>query len=340
MTTLPPTLTDTYRRPLRDLRISVIDNCNLRCAYCMPAERYGESYAFLPEHALLSFDEIVRLATLFAELGVVKLRLTGGEPLLRKNLPELVARLDKVASVEETALTTNGLLLPKYAAALRDAGLDRVTVSLDTLDDALLSKMSGRAIKVQHVLAGVDAALNAGLSDIKINAVVQRGVNDESVLALVERFRGTGVIVRFIEYMDVGNINHWRMDEVVSSAELRDRISAVYPMRPLGKNYRGEVARRYAFDDGKGEIGFISSVTAPFCGDCTRGRLSADGKLYTCLFANEGFDLRTLLRDGASDDQLREAISGVWSARTDRYSEERGTAVASREKVEMYHIGG
>ena len=340
MTAIPATLTDTYRRPLRDLRISVIDNCNLRCAYCMPAERYGESYAFLPEHALLSFDEIERLAAIFAELGVAKLRLTGGEPLLRKNLPELVARLGKITSVEETALTTNGLLLPKFAAPLRDAGLDRVTVSLDTLDDTLLSRMSGRAIKVQHVLAGVDAALSAGLRDIKINAVVQRGVNDESVLALVERFRGTGVIVRFIEYMDVGNINHWRMDEVVPSAELRDRIGAVYPMRPLGKNYRGEVARRYAFEDGSGEIGFISSVTAPFCGDCTRARLSAEGKLYTCLFANEGFDLRALMRNAASDQELRDAIAAVWTARTDRYSEERGTAAIPREKVEMYHIGG
>ena len=301
-------LRDTRGRALRDLRISVIDNCNLRCTYCMPQEKFGEGYRFLPKDELLSFDEIVRLAGLFTDLGAKKIRITGGEPLLRKGLPDLIARLAAIEGVEDLALTTNGLLLRIHARALREAGLDRLTVSLDSLDDAVFGRMNGRGVRVEHVLQGVEAARSAGFETIKINAVVQKGVNDDSALALAEHFRGSGCIVRFIEFMDAGNRNHWDLNEVVPSKTLMERIHAKYPLRPVEKNYRGEVASRYAYEDGAGEIGFISSVTESFCGGCTRARLSADGKLYTCLFAGAGTDLKTPLRGGDTDDALLEML--------------------------------
>jgi cyclic pyranopterin phosphate synthase len=334
---------DAYARPMRDLRISVMDRCNFRCPYCMPRETYHERYRFLGSHERLSFDEIVRLARLFVQLGVRKLRLTGGEPLLRANLPDLIGDLTDIPGVEDVALTTNGVLLARYASELKAAGLQRVTVSLDSLDAQVFTRMSGGFSGLEDVLDGIEHARRAELIPIKINAVVQRGVNDHTVLDLVERFRGTGVIVRFIEYMDVGNRNHWRSDMVVPSKELVARISERWPLEPVEPGYRGEVARRYAFADGQGEVGFISSVSQPFCGDCTRARLSSDGVLYTCLFATHGTSLRDVLRGGASDDQLLELMRGVWLGRTDRYSEQRASlrhAAGDERKVEMFYIGG
>jgi len=332
---------DRLGRRLRDLRVSVIDNCNLRCPYCMPQTKYGEGYRFLPETELLTFSEIERAARAFVSLGAAKLRITGGEPLLRRDLPELIRALRGIDGVEDIALTTNGLLLRRQAAALREAGLDRVTVSLDSLDDVVAGKMNGRGVAAGVVLDGIAGAQAAGFRTIKVNAVVQRGVNDETVVDMVEHFRGSGVILRFIEYMDVGTRNRWRLDEVVASRELRDRIHARWPIRPVEANYRGEVAERYAFEDGRGEVGFISSVTEPFCGGCTRARLSADGSLYTCLFASAGLDLRGPLRSGASDEELRSLVRGAWSAREDRYSELRAAPHdAVDAKVEMYKIGG
>jgi GTP 3',8-cyclase len=334
---------DTLARPMRDLRISVMDRCNFRCPYCMPRETYHERYRFLGSHERLSFDEIVRLARLFAQLGVRKLRLTGGEPLLRANLPDLIGDLTDIPGVDDVALTTNGMLLARYATELKAAGLKRVTVSLDSLDPQVFTHMSGGFAGLADVLDGIEHARRAQLAPIKLNVVVQRGVNDHSVLELVERFRGTGTIVRFIEYMDVGNRNHWRSDLVVPSRELLARISERWPLTVLEPGYRGEVARRYAFTDGQGEVGFISSVSQPFCGDCTRARLSSDGVLYTCLFATHGTSLRDALRGGASDDQLLELIRGVWLKRTDRYSEQRAIlrrAAHEERKVEMFYIGG
>ena len=334
---------DSLGRPMRDLRISVMDRCNFRCPYCMPRETYHERYRFLGSHERLSFDEIVRLARLFVQLGVRKLRLTGGEPLLRTNLPDLVGDLTDIPGVEDVALTTNGVLLARYATELKAAGLQRVTVSLDSLDAEVFARMSGGFAGVEDVLDGIEHARRAELTPIKINAVVQRGVNDHTVLDLVERFRGSGVIVRFIEYMDVGNRNHWSEGLVVPSKELVARIGARWPLEPLERSYRGEVARRYAFTDGQGEVGFISSVSQPFCGDCTRSRLSSDGVLYTCLFATHGTSLRDALRGGASDDQLLELVRGVWLARSDRYSEQRASlrrAAGDERKVEMFYIGG
>jgi GTP 3',8-cyclase len=334
---------DALARPLRDLRISVMDRCNFRCPYCMPRETYHERYRFLGSHERLSFDEIVRLARLFVQQGVRKLRLTGGEPLLRTNLPDLIGDLTDIPGVEDVALTTNGVLLARYATELKAAGLGRVTVSLDSLDAEVFARMSGGFAGVEEVLDGIEHARRAELTPIKINAVVQRGVNDHTVLDLVERFRGTGVIVRFIEYMDVGNRNHWSEGLVVPSKELLARIGARWPLEPLEAGYRGEVARRYAFTDGQGEVGFISSVSQPFCGDCTRSRLSSDGVLYTCLFATHGTSLRDALRGGASDDQLLELIRGVWLTRSDRYSEQRASlrrAAGDERKVEMFYIGG
>jgi cyclic pyranopterin phosphate synthase len=334
---------DTFARPIRDLRISVMDRCNFRCPYCMPRETYHERYRFLGSHERLSFDEIVHLTRLFVQLGVRKLRLTGGEPLLRTNLPDLIGDLTDIPSVEDVALTTNGVLLARYATELKAAGLQRITVSLDSLDAQVFTRMSGGFGGVEDVLAGIEHAQRAELTPIKINAVVQRGVNDHTVLDLVERFRGSGVIVRFIEYMDVGNRNHWSEGLVVPSQELVARIGARWPLEPLEPGYRGEVARRYAFTDGQGEVGFISSVSQPFCGDCTRSRLSSDGVLYTCLFATHGTSLRDALRGGASDDQLLELIRGVWLARSDRYSEQRASprrAAGDERKVEMFYIGG
>jgi GTP 3',8-cyclase len=334
---------DTLARPLRDLRISVMDRCNFRCPYCMPRETFHEKYRFLGSQERLSFDEIVRLARLFVRLGVRKLRLTGGEPLLRANLADLIGDLTAIPGVDDVALTTNGVLLAKYASELKAAGLKRITVSLDSLDPLVFARMSGGFGGVDEVLTGIEHARRAGLAPIKINAVVQRGVNDHSVLDLIEHFRGTGVIVRFIEYMDVGNRNHWTPETVVPSKELAARIGARWPLTSLEPGYRGEVADRYAFTDGQGEIGFISSVSQPFCGDCSRVRLSSDGVVYTCLFATHGTSLRDALRGGASDEQLLEMISGVWHKRTDRYSELRASrpqAQHEQRKVEMFYIGG
>ena len=341
--TVRPLPRDTLSRPMHDLRISVMDRCNFRCPYCMPRETFHERYRFMGSHERLSFDEIVRLARLFVQLGVRKLRLTGGEPLLRANLPDLIGDLTAIAGVEDVALTTNGVLLARYAGELKAAGLKRVTVSLDSLDDAVFARMSGGFGGVAEVLEGIEAARRAELTPVKVNAVVQRGVNDHTVLGLVERFRGTGVIVRFIEYMDVGNRNHWSSDLVVPSRELAAQIGARWPLAPLRPDYRGEVAERYAFADGTGEVGFISSVSQPFCGDCSRARLSSDGVLYSCLFATHGTSLRDALRGGASDDALLEQIRTTWSKRADRYSELRASLrpqAHEQPKVEMFYIGG
>ena len=340
---LRPAPRDTLSRPMRDLRISVMDRCNFRCPYCMPRETFHEQYRFLGSHERLSFDEIVRLARLFVQLGVRKLRLTGGEPLLRANLPDLIGDLTAIAGVEDVALTTNGVLRARYAGELKAAGLKRVTVSLDSLDDAVFARMSGGFGGVAEVLDGIEHARRAELTPVKVNAVVQRGVNDHTALELLERFRGTGVIVRFIEYMDVGNRNHWRSELVVPSKELAERIGARWPLTALRPAYRGEVAERYAFADGQGEVGFISSVSQPFCGECSRARLSSDGVLYTCLFATHGLSLRDALRGGASDDVLLELIRGLWLKRADRYSELRASLSAQSQeqrKVEMFYIGG
>ena len=332
---------DMLQRPLHDLRISVIDRCNFRCPYCMPEDKYKEDHVFLKKDERLRFEEIERIARIFAQLGVRKLRLTGGEPLLRRDLPTLIAMLAKIDLIDDIALTTNGVLLPRFAQALRDAGLQRLTVSLDSLDPQVFRQLSGGKGEVEEVLAGIAAAERAGFRQIKINCVVMRGVNDEHVLDLIDHFRGTGHIPRFIEYMDVGTVNGWKKDLVVPSAELKARIAQRWALEPLDPNYRGEVARRYAVSDG-GEIGFISSVSQPFCGDCTRGRLSADGKLYTCLFAQAGHDIRMAMRAGAGDAELAALISGFWRARKDRYSEVRAEIRASGayEKVEMFSIGG
>lgn len=330
-------LLDRLGRPLRDLRVSVTDRCNLRCTYCMPAEVFGPGYAFLPRSELLSFEEIERLSRAFVALGVRKLRLTGGEPLLRRDLPDLVARLVSIEGVEDVALTTNGLLLPRLAADLKAAGLRRVTVSLDSLDPEVFGRMNGLGLHPERVLDGIEAALHAGLG-VKVNTVVQRGVNDAGLRALWLALREKAV-VRFIEFMDVGNHNGWNLESVVPSREVLARLSGDgTKFSPVNPNYRGEVASRHV--DGQGhEVGLISSVTAPFCGDCSRARLSAVGVLYTCLFADEGTDLRAPLRAGASDVDLRDLISGVWRERRDRYSEERGEVTRAR-KVEMSHIGG
>ncbi|WP_109124970.1 GTP 3',8-cyclase MoaA [Dyella sp. C11] len=333
---------DQLGRPLHDLRISVMDRCNFRCPYCMPESTYGEHFTFLRNDERLDFDEIERLCRLAATQGVSKLRLTGGEPLLRPHLDELVARLRRLDGITDLALTTNGLLLARHADALRDAGLDRVTVSLDTLDPALFHRMSGGRGALDDVLAGIDAARAAGFPHgVKLNTVVQRGVNDHTVIDLVERFRGTGTVVRFIEYMDVGNRNDWHRESVVPSAELVQRIHARWPLHALPAKYAGEVATRYRFDDGAGEIGMISSISQPFCGGCTRARLSSEGMLYTCLFATQGTDLRALLRNGAGDEMLVRRLREVWLKRHDRYSEERAEHHGKApRKIEMHYIGG
>lgn len=333
---------DRLGRPLRDLRISVMDRCNFRCPYCMPRERFHEHYGFLKTAERLSFEEILRLARLFVPLGVRKLRITGGEPLLRVNLPELIGDLNGIDGVEDIALTTNGVLLSRYASELKAAGLARVTVSLDSLDQDVFARMNGGFGKVSEVLDGIEHAQAAGLGPVKINTVIQRGVNEGSVLPLVERFRGTGITVRFIEYMDVGNRNDWKSDLVVPSSDLVASLHARWPMRPVKPDYVGEVARRYAFEDGQGEVGFISSVTQPFCGGCSRARLSSDGIFYTCLFAQNGTDLRGPLRGGMDDEDLLRLVRGTWLEREDRYSERRVTLRARNAgpKVEMNYIGG
>lgn len=338
----PPTLRDHFGRPIRDLRISVMDKCNFRCPYCMPAELFGADYQFLSQSEILSDDEIERLARLFVQLGVTKLRITGGEPLLRPRLPELIARLAAIPAVDDLALTTNGYYLPRMARALKSAGLQRLTISLDSLDEEVFQALNGRKSSVQRVLAGLAAAELAGFHPIKINCVVKRGVNEHTLVDLARRFRGTGHVVRFIEYMDVGNLNGWRMDDVVTAEEIAARITAELPLVPLEANYYGEVAQRFAYADGRsGEIGLIASVTQPFCGTCTRARLSAAGEYFTCLFAGRGTDLRAPLRNGATDDELRALIAAVWSRRTDRYSELRASFTRlPRKGAEMYRLGG
>ena len=335
---------DTLGRPLRDLRISVTDRCNFRCPYCMPAEVYGERYRFLPRSKILSFEEVTRVTRLFVGLGARKLRLTGGEPLLRVELPRLIEQLAAIPDVEEMALTTNGYLLAQHASDLKAAGLDRVTVSLDSHDEEVFKAMSGRSFGPERVFEGIAAAEAAGLAPIKINCVVQKGVNDHTFVDLARHFRGGGHILRFIEFMDVGNRNDWDLSQVVAAREIVERIDAEFPLEAADPNYPGEVARRFAYRDGGGEIGVIASVTQPFCGGCTRARLSAEGSLVTCLFAQGGVDLKTPLREGASDEELLERIRGVWTRRADRYSELRSSDTAfparAAQKIEMYEIGG
>lgn len=338
---LPIEPRDRLRRPLRDLRLSVMDRCNFRCPYCMPQSVFHDGYRFLESKERLSFDEILRVTRIAAGLGLKKIRITGGEPLLRPNLSDLIGDLGAIEGIEDIALTTNGILLAKHATELKAAGLSRITVSLDSLDPDVFAAMSGGFGGVPQVLEGIEAARAAGLTPIKVNTVVQRGVNDHTVLDLVEHFRGTGVIVRLIEFMDVGNRNQWQESVVVPSAELAARIHARWPLASLPPNYSGEVAERQAFADGAGEIGFISSVSQPFCGSCSRARLASDGKLYTCLFASVGTDLRTPLRAGATDEDLSQLLRGIWENRTDRYSEQRAELRSRTEqKVEMFHVGG
>ena len=343
MNQAPAEVRDKFGRPVRDLRISVTDRCNFRCPYCMPAEIFGEKYEFLPRSELLTFEEVARLTGIFVQFGVTKIRLTGGEPLVRSGIEDLTATLVNIEGINDLTLTTNGYLLAQKAQALKNVGLQRVTVSLDSLDEEVFKQMNGRRYSTKRVLEGIRAAEQVGLRPIKINAVVQRGVNDHTMVDLARYFKGTGHIVRFIEYMDVGNLNGWKLDHVVPADEIAERINAEIPLEPIEPNYRGEVALRYRYQDGSGEMGIIASVTKPFCGDCTRARLSTDGKLYTCLFASYGTDLRGPLRRGASDDDLREIISGAWSKRIDQYSELRtlSTKLENQpKKVEMYQIGG
>jgi cyclic pyranopterin phosphate synthase len=332
---------DTLQRPIHDLRISVMDRCNFRCPYCMPRETFHDSYRFLKSSERLDFTELLQLTRVFVRAGVRKIRITGGEPLLRPNLADFIGDLTSIPGVEDIALTTNGVLLAKYATELKAAGLNRITVSLDTLDPDVFAKMSGGFGGVVEVLDGIEHARRAGLAPIKVNTVVQRGVNEHTVMDLLAHFRGTGVIVRFIEYMDVGTRNHWKPEMVLPSGELAAMIRQRWPITARDRNYRGEVAERYAYDDGAGEIGFISSVSQPFCGDCSRARLSSDGLLYTCLFATQGTDLRAPLRGGASEEEMFELVRGIWGQRRDRYSELRASIRDSDlHKVEMNYIGG
>jgi len=333
-------LADTMGRALRDLRVSVTDRCNFRCRYCMPREVFDAGYEFLPHGQILTFEEMVRLARVCAGLGTQKIRLTGGEPLLRRNLDRLVAMMREALPGIDLTLTTNGSALKAHARALRAAGLDRVTVSLDSLDEQTFRAMNDADFPVAKVLEGIEAAAAAGLGPVKVNMVVKRGVNDHQVLDMARHFRGSGHIVRYIEYMDVGSTNGWRMDDVVPSAEIVKAVSARFPLAPAQPNYAGEVAERWRYLDGRGEIGVISSVTQAFCSSCTRARLSTDGHLYTCLFAQRGYDLKTPLRAGASDAALTEAVAGIWQRRADRYSEIRTAETAKARKVEMSFIGG
>ena len=336
---------DQLNRQLKDLRISVTDRCNFRCPYCMPAELYGERYKFLPKSQVMTFEEITRMAGIFVGLGVTKLRLTGGEPLVRTELEKLVGMLSGIDGVEDIAMTTNGYLLAQHAQALKDAGLHRVTVSLDSLDDAVFRQLNGREFGVDTVLQGIQSAADVGLTPIKINSVVIKGVNDHTVADLARWCKESGYIARFIEYMDVGNLNDWKPDQVVSATEILERIDAEMPIEAAEPNYPGEVAKRWRYKDGSGEVGVIASVSSPFCGDCTRARLSTDGKLFTCLFASTGKDLLGPMRDGASDEEMADIIGGTWSLRTDRYSELRASLqnplpVEVKPKVEMFKIGG
>jgi cyclic pyranopterin phosphate synthase len=336
-------IVDKFNRSLRDLRISVTDRCNFRCTYCMPAEIYGERYEFLPKDSLLTFEEITRLTRIMVKLGVTKVRLTGGEPLVRNEIEKLVALLSNIDGVNDLTLTTNAYLLKQMAQTLKDAGLQRITVSLDSMDDEVFKQMNGRGFGTQKVIEGIEAAEKVGLTPIKINSVVQRGVNDHTIAELARFAKERGYIARFIEYMDVGNLNGWKLDEVVSADEIVEIINAELPLEPVkvDSNYAGEVAMRYRYADGQGEIGVIASVTKPFCGDCTRLRLSPEGQIVTCLFATGGTDLRTPMRNGASDEDIVAIIRRTWGVRDDRYSEERSMLTEQpRKKVEMYHIGG
>ena len=335
---------DTFKRPLRDLRISVTDRCNFRCTYCMPAEIFGERYQFLPKTELLSFEEINRVARIIVGMGAEKIRLTGGEPLVRSDLEKLVKMLSDIPGVSDLTMTTNAYLLPKKAQALKEAGLKRITVSLDTLDDQIFRKMNGRSFGIDKVLEGIDAAREAGFEPIKVNSVVQKNVNDHTLLELADYCRKNNIILRFIEYMDVGNRNGWVMDQVVPSSEIISLLNSEFNLEPLKPNYSSEVARRFKYKEGSGEIGVISSVTDPFCGDCTRIRLSPEGTLYTCLFGSEGTDLRKPMRDGGDDSLIKSIIENTWISRKDRYSDDRTSLTEfdrkTRRKVEMYHIGG
>ena len=330
---------DTLGRPLRDLRISVTDRCNFRCVYCMPKEVFGRDYQFLERAELLTFEEIERVARIFVELGVNKIRLTGGEPLVRRDIEKLIAMLAAIDGAD-LALTTNGSMLTARAKALGEAGLKRVTVSLDSLDDDVFKTMNDVDFPVERVLEGIEAAAAAGLGPVKVNMVLKRGMNEDSILPMARYFHGTGHIVRFIEYMDVGSTNGWRLDDIVPAQEVVATIDAEMPLEPVDPNYRGEVANRYRYKDGGGEIGVIASVTQPFCADCTRARISAEGKLYTCLFASRGHDLRELVRSGAPDDEVADAVAALWRVRDDRYSEIRSSETAGLDRVEMSYIGG
>ncbi len=330
---------DTLGRPIHDLRISVTDRCNFRCVYCMPKEIFGKDFQFLPRAEILTFEEIERLVRIFVSLGVQKIRLTGGEPLVRRDLERLIEKLAKIGDLDLT-LTTNGSLLGQKARSLAEAGLKRVTVSLDSLDDATFKRMNDSDFPVAKVLAGIEAARAAGLAPIKINMVTKRGVNESSIVPMARYFKGTGITLRFIEFMDVGSTNGWRLDDVVPAREIVSMIDGEMPLEPVQAEYRGEVAARYRYRDGGGEIGVISSVTQPFCADCTRARLSADGSLYTCLFATQGHDLRALVRSAATDDEITHAITAVWTERTDRYSDLRSEQTAGIHKIEMSFIGG
>jgi cyclic pyranopterin phosphate synthase len=335
------TVLDSRNRPLHDLRISVTDRCNFRCVYCMPKEVFGRDYQFLPRGDLLTFEEIARLARVFVGHGVEKIRLTGGEPLLRRDLERLIAMLAPIEGLDDLTLTTNGALLtPAKARALKEAGLRRITISLDALDDATFMAMNDVGVPVARILDAIDAAAAAGLWPVKIDMVVKRGVNEQGILDMARCFRGSGHILRFIEYMDVGNTNGWRMDDVVPAAEILHTLDAVWPIAPAEPNYFGEVAARWRYTDGAGEIGVITSVTQPFCGSCTRARLSAEGRLYTCLFGSRGHDFRRRLREGATDEELGVFLTSVWQVRADRYSEIRSANTHALKKVEMSHIGG
>lgn len=339
MNNLNPVVKDKFGRALQDLRISVIDRCNLRCSYCMPKEIFGKDYAFLPESELLSFDEIVNVSTAFAKLGVTKIRITGGEPLLRKDLGSLVSAITNIEGIEDIALTTNGILLVKRAEELKKAGLQRVNISLDAIDDDVFKEINGRGVVTRPVLKGIEAAQKAGLR-VKVNMVVKKGMNESQIIPMAKYFKDKDVILRFIEFMDVGNHNGWDMGSVVSKKEIADMINREMPLEPADANYYGEVASRFRYKDGIGEVGVISSVTDSFCGTCTRIRLSADGKLYTCLFASSGFDIKEKLRKGLTYEQLEDTLKSLWKARDDRYSDERSEMKTPRKKIEMSYIGG
>ena len=331
---------DKLSRPLRALRVSVTDRCNFRCPYCMPAEIYGERYEFLPRNDLLTFEEITRIVKLSTQLGVKKVRLTGGEPLVRQDVVELVSMIANLDGIEDFAMTTNAYLLSGMAESLKKAGLQRITVSLDSIDDEVFKKMNGRGFGTAKVIDGIAAAKEAGLDPIKINAVVQKGINDNTLVELASWCRDNGYTPRFIEYMDVGTLNDWKLDEVLSASDIVKIIEGEFSVTPIESSYRGEVAKRYRYKDGKGEFGVISSVTQPFCGDCTRLRLSPEGQIVTCLFADGGTDLRGPMRSNIPDEELLNIMSGTWSNREDRYSEIRTSMTSPRKKVEMYHIGG